>query len=341
MTSVVSGGTSSGSAQPQANPRRRALYVGAGLASRYGTLTVLAALIVLFSLTAPDTFPTLSNTIAILNNATITAIIAGGLTIALVCGEYDLSVGYVGSFSGVVITSLIVKEHMPMAAAIVVTLAICGGIGFVNGLVVTRLGVSSFIATLGTGTVVIGFNYFVSSGVPISFGIPKDFLSLNLTKIGGVPLPVFIAAAILIILWVLLNRTVFGFSVQAIGQNAQAARLAGLRVVRARVLSLVASAVCAGAGGIMLASQLGSGQPTAADGYLLTAFAAAFLGSVALRDSEFHIVGTVVGVLTLGVALNGLAVLGVAAFWSYIVQGTLLVIAVALSTVARQVLQGR
>jgi ribose transport system permease protein len=228
---------------------------------------------------------------------------------------------------------------MPIALAVIVTLVVCGLIGLCNGLIVTRLGVNSFIATLGTGTIVEGLNYAVSAGVPISIGIPESFIRLNLDKFLGIPLPVYVAVAITLVLWVLLNRSVFGFSTQAIGQNSDASHLAGIRVVRIRAMSLVISAVCAGAGGIMLASNLGSGQPTAADNYLLTAFAAAFIGSVALRDSEFHIIGTIIGVLMLGIVLNGLAVLGVEEFWQYVVQGALLIGAVALSTVGRKVLR--
>jgi ribose transport system permease protein len=123
---------------------------------------------------------------------------------------------------------------------------------------------------------------------------------------------------------------------QAVGANTEAAHRAGVRVDRVRRYGLLISALCAGIGGILLSAQVGSGEPTSGDGYLLSAFAAAFLGSVAFRNSEFHIVGTIIGVLTVGVAFNGLAIVGAQTFWQNVVQGGLLICAVGLSTVGRR-----
>lgn len=313
----------------------------AKIASKYGTVLALAILILVFAILAPDTFFTTGNWIDILTDISIGAIIAGGLTIALVSNEFDLSIGFVASFAGVLVTGFLAKQGMSLPVAIVLVLIICAFIGLVNGLLVTKAGVTSFVATLGVGTLVVGFNFLYNSGVSTSIGIPTSFIKINLTKIAGIPLPVFIAAGVVLILWLLLNRTLFGYYAQAIGQNAEAAHLVGVRVDRVRVMALVATAVCAGAGGILLAAKLGTGQTNGADAYLLNAFAAAFLGSVALRDSEFHIIGTVIGVLTVGVAFNGLAIVGAPTFWQYVVQGGLLIGAVAMSTIGRRILAAR
>lgn len=323
------------------NAGRRRMPSGARIASKYGTLIALAVEIVVFSILAPGTFFTSANWINILDDVAIGAIIAGGLTIPLVANEFDLSIGYVASFAGVLVTGFLAKQGMSLPIAIIVVLVICAVIGLINGLLVTKAGVTSFVATLGMGTLVIGFNYLYNSGVPTAVGIPTAFLNINLTKIAGIPLPVFIALGVIVVLWLLLNRTVFGYFAQAIGQNSEAAHLVGVRVDRVRILALVICSVCAGVGGIVLAAQLGTGQTNGADGYLLSAFAAAFLGSVALRDSEFHIVGTVFGILTVGVAFDGLNVVGAPTFWQYVVQGSLLVGAVAMSTIGRRILARR
>jgi ribose transport system permease protein len=304
--------------------------------AKYGTIVALVAMLVGFSLVRTSTFATTANAIEIFSEIAIIAIVAAGLTIGLAAGVFDLSIGYVASFAGVLVTGFMSMQGLSIPAAIVLTLVICGILGLINGLIVTKANVSSFIATLGTGTVVIGLNYAYNSGVEIAAGIPNGFISINLTKVLGIPLPVFIMAGVVGALWIVLNRTVLGQNIQAVGGNREASRLAGVPVDRIQIYALTISSVCAGAGGVLLAAKLGSGSPTAADGYLLTAFAAAFLGSVALRDGEFHILGTVIGVLVVDVGFNGLSLLGVATYYEYIFTGLLLIVAVAGSTLARR-----
>ncbi len=317
---------------------KRQGQLAARIASKYGTIIALVVLIVVFAVLKGNLFLTSQNLVDIASDIAIGAIIACGLTIPLVADEFDLSIGYVGSFAGVLVTGFMVKSNLPMGVAIVAAIAVCAVIGLVNGLIITKAGVHSFVATLGTGTIVVGLNFLYNSGIAFSIGLPNAFFNINLHKIIGIPLPVFIAAAVVILLWILLNRTLFGYYAQAIGQNSEAAHLVGVRVDRIRVLAMMVSSTCAGIGGILLAAKLGSGQSNAADGYLLSGFAAAFLGSVALRNAEFHIVGTVIGVVTVGVAFNGLAIVGAPTFWQYVVQGGLLIGAVALSTIARRIL---
>lgn len=328
---------------PEAGPTRARVVSTrfAHVASKYGTIIALLTLIVVFSALKGNLFFTTANLVNIASDVAIGSIIACGLTIPLVANEFDLSIGYLASFAGVLVTGLMFKQGLPLGLAIVVTLAVSALIGLVNGLIITGFGVNSFITTLGTGTIIVGIDYVYSNGVLFSVGLPQAFFNLNLTKILGVPLPVYIAAVVALGLWVILNRSVFGYYAQAVGQNAEATRLVGVRVNRVRVMAMVVSSVCAGIGGILLAAELGSGQVGSADGYLLSSFAAAFLGSVCLRDAEFHIVGTVIGGVTVGVAFNGLAIVGAPTFWQYVVQGGLLIAAVGLSTVGRKILASR
>jgi ribose transport system permease protein len=310
--------------------------IGLAMFARYATIIGLALMIVIFSVLSPDAFPTLNNFVNVLNQASLATIIAGGLTLAVVVGELDLSIGYAASLHGVLVTGLIVHDKLPTALAIVIVLALGALIGVVNGLIVTKLRVNSVIATLGVGTIIVGLAFAYSSGVPIVAGVPEGFLQLSLGRwLFGIPNPIIIMAVVVVGLWVLVERTAIGQEIQAVGGNPIAARLAGISVDRIKILGFVISAVCAALTGALLASRLGSGTTNAADSYLLTAFAAVFLGSATLRDGEFHVLGTFIGTLIIVFGFNGLNIFGAPTFSQYVFQGTILVVAVALSSLGR------
>jgi ribose transport system permease protein len=327
------------STSTQIRPSRNYLRAILTALSRYGTIGGLIILILAFSIALPYQFPTPLNLTNILNQVALTAIVAGGVTLPLVVGEFDMSIGYQASFAGVLVTGLMVNQKLAAPVAIIIVLIVGALVGLINGLIVTKTGVNAFVATLGTGTVLVGLNYGYSAGTPITAGLPAMFLNLGNGTIAGIPNDIVIMVVILILLWILLNRTDLGQSIQAVGGNIEASRLSGIRVDRVKILAFMISGVCASLTGILLAARIGSGEPTAGDGYLLDSFAAVFLGSAALRDGEFHIIGTLIGVLTVGVAFNGLAILGAPTFYQYVFQGALLVIAVALSSVARKYLK--
>ena len=319
-------------------PRRLSpgLRIGLAIFARYATIIGLALMIVIFSILSPDAFPTLNNFVNVLNQASLATIIAGGLTLAVVVGELDLSIGYAASLHGVLVTGLIVQDKLPITLAIVIVLALGALIGVVNGLIVTKLRVNSVIATLGVGTIIVGLAFAYSSGVPIVAGVPEGFLQLSLGRwLFGIPNPIIIMAVVVVGLWVLVERTAIGQEIQAVGGNPIAARLAGINVDRIKILGFVISAVCAALTGALLASRLGSGTTNAADSYLLTAFAAVFLGSATLRDGEFHVLGTFIGTLIIVFGFNGLNIFGAPTFSQYVFQGTILVVAVALSSLGR------
>ena len=310
--------------------------IGLAIFARYATIIGLALMIVIFSILSPDAFPTLNNFVNVLNQASLATIIAGGLTLAVVVGELDLSIGYAASLHGVLVTGLIVQDKLPITLAIVIVLALGALIGVVNGLIVTKLRVNSVIATLGVGTIIVGLAFAYSSGVPIVAGVPEGFLQLSLGRwLFGIPNPIIIMAVVVVGLWVLVERTAIGQEIQAVGGNPIAARLAGINVDRIKILGFVISAVCAALTGALLASRLGSGTTNAADSYLLTAFAAVFLGSATLRDGEFHVLGTFIGTLIIVFGFNGLNIFGAPTFSQYVFQGTILVVAVALSSLGR------
>jgi ribose transport system permease protein len=211
-------------------------------------------------------------------------------------------------------------------------------IGLVNGLIVTKIKVNSVIGTLGVGTILTGVAFAYSSGVPIVAGVPEAFLQISLGRyFFGIPNNILIMAAVLGGLWVLVERTSIGQEIQAVGGNPSAARLSGIVNDRIKILGFVISGVCAALTGILLASRLGSGTASAADSYLMTAFAAVFLGSATLRDGEFHILGTLIGALIIAFGFNGLNIFGAPTFSQYVLQGAILIVAVGLSSLGRSI----
>lgn len=325
--------TSAGAASQTTGANRRAVL---GFVAKYGSIIGMFLMILIFSIAAPRAFPTVANFLNILNQASLTAIIAGGLTVVLIVGEMDLSVGFNGSLAGVLVTGLMVNQGVPVPLAIILVLLAGILIGVVNGTIVTKVKVNSVIATLGMGSILVGLTFAYSTGVPIASGVPKIFTAIALNRAWGIPNNVIIMLVVLFLLWLLVNRTDVGQQIQAVGGNVEAARLSGIRVDRVKILAFAVAAVCASLTGILLASLIGSGTASAADSYLLNAFAAAFLGSATLKDGEFHIPGTFIGVLIIGIGFNGLAIFGAPTFYQYIFQGAILVIAVGLSSVARQ-----
>lgn len=304
--------------------------------ARYGTIMGLVAMIVAFSLLSPRAFPTLNNFTNVLNQASLAMIIAGGLTLAVIIGELDLSIGFAASMHGILVTGLIVHDKLPIPLAILIVVALGAAIGLINGFIVTKMRVNSVIATLGVGTIITGCAFAYSSGVPIVAGVPEAFLQLSLGRwLFGIPNNIVIMALVLGGLWVLVERTDVGQEIQAAGGNAAAARLAGINVDRIKMLGFVISGMCAALTGILLASRLGSGTTSAADSYLLTAFAAVFLGSATLRDGEFHVFGTLVGALIIAIGFNGLNIFGAPTFSQYVLQGSILIVAVGLSSLGR------
>jgi ribose transport system permease protein len=227
-------------------------------------------------------------------------------------------------------------QGLPIWLSIPAALAIGIGLGLINGALVTKVRINAVISTLGLGTMLtgIGFSY---SAFPIATGIPRAFTNIALGRVlFGIPNPVFVMLGILVILWIILNKTDIGQKMQAVGGNIEAARLSGIRVDRIKMFAFATAGFCAALTGIMLSSLLGSGTLGVGDGYLLDAFAAVFLGSATLREGEFHIVGTLVGVLILAVGFNGLAILGAPTHFQPIFKGGILILAVGMSTLARR-----
>jgi ribose transport system permease protein len=306
------------------------------LLGTYGTILVLILMMAVFSMLQPSTFATYGNFRNVLNDMAISTIVAAGLTVPLVAGDFDLSIGYVASFCGLLVVGLLSANQLQIPVAIIIVVGVGALIGIANGIIVSKVGVNAFIATLGTGTIVVGLNYAYSGGIPLQLTHSRELTSIAIGRFFGVPHLVIIMGVILLVLWVILNRTVQGQHIKAIGVSAESARRAGVAVDRSRIVAFAIAGTCSAIGGILVASNLGSGQVTAGDGFMLTSFSAAFLGSAALKEGQFHILGTLIGVLTVAVGNNGLAMIGAPIFTQYLFAGCLLVVAVALGSIGRR-----
>src|ERR1700722_7182658 len=236
------------------------------LLGAYGTIVVLVSMLVAFSLVEPSTFATIGNFRNIRIDMSIWPILAAGLRVPLVAGGFDLRIGPVASFCGGLLGGLLSFNQLPIPLAILVVVAIGAVIGVINGVVVSKLGVNAFIATLGTGTLVVGLNYAYSGGIPLQLTHSREFTDVAIGRFWGVPHLIVIMAALLLILWVLLNRTVQGQHIKAIGISAESARRAGVAVDRSRIVAFACASTCAAIGGALMGSNLGSGQVTAGAG---------------------------------------------------------------------------
>jgi ribose transport system permease protein len=324
-----------------APPRAQRLARGFAF-DRVGAVYVWLGIIVLFSVWVPETFPNLATAKQILNSNAITALGALSITIPLAARVFDLSFAGVMTLTGVAVAHLIAKDGVPLVPAIALALSIGVGVGVINAVVVVVMRIDSFIATLATGSLIAALITMVTNEVPITDAkLGGAFAKIGQTSIDGVTLGVVYCAVVAVAIWYLLEHTATGRRLYATGFNADAARLAGVRIDRLRFASLVASGGLAGATGIVLAATLGSGSPSAGTPYLLPAFAAAFLGATQLKHGRFNAGGTIIAVLLLGTGVTGLALANAPQWAGDMFVGVVLIAALALTGLQRRTTAGR
>jgi len=282
---------------------------------RYGTLLALLVICVLLALTTPR-FLTVSNLSTVLVQLSMLMVVASGLTVVVAAGEFDLSVGAVAGLAGVLTTGLLIHATADVVLAIAAGVAAGALVGLLNGILVAVVGLPSLIATLGMISVVTGLNQWYTKGQAVYGGLPDWFAFPGRGALFGIPVPILIMVAIVVISYVLLERTATGRHLYTIGDNKDVARLAGISVRRKKIFALVFCGACAGLAGVILASRLGSGQPAAGDHFLMDGLAAVFLGMTAFSLGQANMRGTVVGTLIIGVLRNGFNLLG----WPYYIQ---------------------
>ncbi|HST38872.1 MAG TPA: ABC transporter permease [Conexibacter sp.] len=340
QNAAVGGSTQVGGTgeQPARDPGGRAAAVGppgrnaaAAFAARYGLLVAFLATVAVFSAVRSSTFPTWRNAESILTLAAPSLIIAVGLTVVLVMQDFDLSFGGMIGLAGGAATAFMVNDGWAWQLAVVVVLGLGVLVGVLNGFMVAYLGGNSFIITLAMGTVLAGVEFGLTDQATVYDGIPAGYVEIASGELLGLSNQIWIAAVLALVVWVLLERSEIGRFMYAIGGNPEAARLSGVRVLRLRLLGFVVVGVAAAVVGILLTSQSASYAPNGGTAYLLPAFAAVFLGAAVFRPGEFNVLGTIVGVLFLGVIQTGLTMLDLETWVINLVQGGILITAVLVS----------
>jgi ribose transport system permease protein len=325
---VVEAGLPAGVDEPRVEeqPKRRRINLGM---DRFSGLYVWAALIILFSFWVPDTFPTTDNAKIIAGDQAITAMLALGIIIPLAAGVFDLSFGGVLGVS-VAIVGYMQSNGWNVWLSVVAAIAAGALIGAANGFIVVQLRVNSFIATLGMSSLLVAAEYWITDGKQIT-DFNSTFLDLGTKPILGIPLPFYVMIVLAIIIYIVIEYLPIGRYLYASGGNAQAARLAGVRVNRVVFGSLVASSFTAGITGVVLAARIGTASPEIGPSYLLPAFSAVFLGSTQIKPGRVNVIGTLVAVYLLATGVKGLQLAGAPSYINDLFNGAALIIAVALA----------
>lgn len=291
-----------------------------------GLLLIYAALLVALSLASPY-FLSVNNLLNILVAVSTIGLIAVAMTLVIVSGGIDLSVGSVVALTGVMVAQL--SHQMPIAAAAALALLVGLVVGTFNGWAVTGLGINPLIATLGTLSIARGLSLIFSGGLTQTID-DESFAFLGQGSVLGVPFQVIVMVLLFALAAWIMRATIFGRSIYAIGGNAQASRLAGLPVRRLQMAVYILSGLSAAVGGVFLASQMGAGAPAAAAGIELSVIAAVILGGTSLSGGKGTISGTLLGVLILGTLNNGLTLLNVSSYYQEVARGTVLLLAVGI-----------
>lgn len=309
---------------------------------KVSALYVLAAIIVLFSIWVPATFPQMATVQQVLNGNAVIGLAALSIIIPLSARVFDLSFAYTMSLSGVTAAYFIAEQGWSLVPAVLAALGVSLIVGFINAIVVVVLRVDSLIGTLATGSIIQAFITLVTDEVPIvAASLFGSFSDLGQKEFLGLIYPVWYMLAFAVALWYVLEHTPMGRRIYATGFNTEAARLSGIKTKRIQFCSLLVSALLAGWAGISLAAVLGTGSPTAGTPYLLPAFAAAFLGATQLKPGRFNAWGTLLGVLTLGAGTTGLALAAAPPWAANMYTGVVLIAALAVTTVERNKAGGR
>ena len=299
---------------------------------RYALLIALLIFIVVFSLLRPTTFFTIGNLTTILSTQAALVILAVGVTVVMLVGEFDLSVASVMGMSASAVAFMTTILNVDPFLSCIVALLIAVVVGLVNALFIVRLGINSFIVTLGMGTLVTGLAVGAFGSMTLG-GLPAEFTAVFQTQLKGVQLSFIYMLVVGLGFYVALSYMPVGRSMFFTGNARKAAMLAGIRTDRIRTVSLVMASVLSALAGIVLCGQTAAASPTIANAFLLPAYAAVFLGSTAFTPGRFNVWGTIWAVYFLAVGTTGLQFLGLQSWVVNVFEGAVLVLAVTFAAV--------
>ncbi|OWV89222.1 ABC transporter permease [Rhizobium sp. R635] len=302
----------------------------------YGLVILTVGLILLFSIMLPDTFPTVLNVRSIVSDKAIIALLSLAAMIPMASGRIDLTVGYGIVLWHILAISLQTVYGLPWPVAVLIVLALGVLTGFINGLLVEVAKIDSFIATLGTGTVLYALALWHTGGRQVVGVLPDGFYALNGTMLFGLPITGFYVLLIAICMWIVLEYLPIGRYLYAIGANPKAAALNGIPVRKFVMGAFVTSGLLAALTGVLLASKLRIGQASVGLEYLLPALVGAFLGSTTIKPGRVNVWGTLIGVIILAVGISGIQQFGGSFFVEPLFNGVTLLIAIGIAGYAQR-----
>ncbi len=321
--------------RPPPSPRRGRLSISA-LISRNAVLLYLIVVLIVFSTVRSSTFGTLVNYQAVLSLQAVVVIVALAGAIALLVGEFDISVANNTALCAALVIGLQVNQHLAWPLALLATLGVALLVGLINGFVVVKLHVSSFVATLGTFTLLEAAWTWYLKGEAIvpTNALPSAFVDLGRAKALGLGVPVFIALALAVVAWVVTSYLPLGRRMYAVGGSRDAARLSGIATERIVLWSFVVGGLLAGIAGVVLGAEYDNASPGAGSELLFPAFAAVFLGATTVKPGRYNVIGTVISVYAIAFMIDGLQQLG--GVWAQqwvgpAFDGASLIVAVSLS----------
>ncbi|MBM7573731.1 ABC transporter permease [Aquibacillus albus] len=304
------------------------------MVSSYGTIIAGIGIIIVFMMMSPNSFATLDNLINITRQISFLVIIAVGATLVMSVKEFDLSIGAMASFGGVVSAQL-AATGSPIFICILAPIVFGFGIGMINGLIITHFKVISFVTTLAMGTVIGGVTFWLTGGSTVFENIPAAFQFIGQTKLGVIPLLSIIMIKTVFIFWYMMSNMSLGRRFYAIGGNEKASEISGIHIKRYKTIAFALSGMLAAFTGALLASRLGSAHPTGGDGFFLPAYAAVFLGMTVIRSGVPNIIGTLYGAVVLGVLANGLTILQVPSYMQDVITGIIIIVALIIQKLGR------
>ena len=294
------------------------------LLGRFPIVVGFIGIVLVFSFLS-DRFFTASNLLNVLRQITINGIIAFGMTFVIISGGIDLSVGSVFAFSAVVGASVI-KSGSPVLG-VLAALGIGALMGLFNGIIISKMKLQPFIVTLATMAIARSFTQAFTQGKPVT-GFSQGFREIGRGEVFGIPIPVLIMAGVFLLAWYILTNTRLGLYTYSIGGNEEATRLSGVKVNRYKILIYTISGIMAALSALVLTARLNSAQPIFGTGYELDAIAAVVLGGTSLAGGKGSVVGTLFGVLVLGIINNGMNLVSISPFYQQAVKGAVILLAV-------------
>lgn len=312
-------------------------FFSSQLLATWGLLVLVLFLVALFSFLAPKTFPTWFTFKALMNSRSVNALLALGLMIPMAARQYDLSCASVLGLAQILAIGLQVQQGLTWEITVLIIVFMGAAIGAINGFLIVVLGIDSFIATLGTGTILYGANQWYSGGTQIIGALPPEFTGLSGFLPGiGIPTAFLLVLALTAILWTVFEYLYVGRYLYVLGDNPKAAELVGIPAGKYITCAFIASGILAAVAGIILQAQLRTGESTIGAEFLLPAFTAVLLGATSVRPGRPNAIGTLLATAALAVVVAGLGQLGVPFFVEPLFNGAMLVVSVGLSVAVQK-----